>query len=79
MDMDMAITRDELNKGILNLKKHKSSGTDEISNAMTIYGGEHLHAAILTILNNILDTWIYLIQLIVFTCRTLTRVEIPEI
>ena len=36
MDMDMAITRDELNKGILNLKKHKSSGEDGINNEMII-------------------------------------------
>ena len=36
MDMDMAITRDELNKGILNLKKHKSSGADGITNEMII-------------------------------------------
>ena len=59
MDMDMAITRDELNKGIINLKKHKSSGIDGITNEMSIYGGEHLYGAILTIFNKILDTSIY--------------------
>ena len=59
MDMDMAITRDELNKGILNLKKHKSSGTDGITNEMIIYGGEHLYGVILTIFNKIIDTNIY--------------------
>ena len=63
MEMDMAISRDELNKGILNLKKHKSSGTDGITNEMIIYGGEHLYGAILTIFNKILDTSIQYIQL----------------